>query len=53
MIRDAETRQEDWFRDQSFDVCVIGSGPAGTTLARQLAKKGLSVGLFEAGGETP
>lgn len=52
MIRDAETRQEDWFRDQSFDVCVIGSGPAGTTLARQLAKKGLSVGLFEAGGET-
>jgi choline dehydrogenase-like flavoprotein len=33
-----------------FDVCVIGTGPAGTTLARQLAARGLDVALMEAGG---
>ena len=33
-----------------FDVCVIGTGPAGTTLARQLAARGLEVALMEAGG---
>ncbi len=50
MILDAETRADDWFRDRVFDVCVIGSGPAGVTLARRLGARGLSVGLFEAGG---
>jgi choline dehydrogenase-like flavoprotein len=52
MILDAEARAEDWFRDRVFDVCVIGSGPAGVTLARRLGKAGLSVGLFEGGSET-
>ena len=33
-----------------FDVCVIGAGPAGITLARRLAAKGLTVALMEAGG---
>src|SRR6516164_10806631 len=50
MILDAETRADDWFRDRIFDACVLGTGPAGITLARKLARHGLSVGLFEAGG---
>lgn len=36
--------------DRAFDVCVIGTGPAGTTLARRLAARGLEVALMEAGG---
>ena len=50
MIVDAETRTDDWFRDRILDICIIGTGPAGITLARSLGKRGLSVGLFEAGG---
>ena len=37
--------------DRAFDLCVIGAGPAGITLARQAAAAGLSVALMEAGGE--
>jgi choline dehydrogenase-like flavoprotein len=50
MIVDAETRSDDWFRDRIFDACIVGTGPAGITLARRLARRGLSIGLFEAGG---
>jgi choline dehydrogenase-like flavoprotein len=50
MIADAEARSEDWFGDRVFDVCIAGTGPAGITLARRLGQRGLSVGLFEAGG---
>ena len=32
-------------------VAVIGSGPAGITIARTLAKMGVPVAVFEAGGE--
>lgn len=35
--------------DRAFDVCVIGTGPAGTTLARSLADAGMSVALMEGG----
>lgn len=33
------------------DVCVVGAGPAGITLALELARKGRDVLLLEAGGE--
>jgi choline dehydrogenase-like flavoprotein len=35
--------------DQPFDVCIVGSGPAGITVARSLPKS-LSIALVEAGG---
>jgi hypothetical protein len=37
--------------NKRFDVCIFGSGPAGITLALQLAEKGIKVGLFEAGSK--
>jgi choline dehydrogenase-like flavoprotein len=49
MIIDATTAEAGLF-DRRFDACVIGSGPAGITLARRLAAQGLSVALMEAGG---
>jgi len=36
--------------EHSFDICVVGSGPAGVTLALALESLGFSVGLLEAGG---
>jgi hypothetical protein len=36
--------------DRPFDVCVVGAGPAGITLARALAARGLDVALMEGGG---
>ncbi len=50
MIENFEEVSDDRFRGRRFDACVVGSGPAGVTLARRLAAAGLSVGLFEAGG---
>ena len=32
-----------------FDVCVIGSGPAGGVLSKELAERGAKVALVEAG----
>jgi choline dehydrogenase-like flavoprotein len=51
VIFNAEGRQDDWFREASFDVCVVGAGPAGITVSRALARRGWMVGLFEGGGE--
>ncbi len=49
MLFDANEGGRDAFA-RTFDVCVIGAGPAGITLARRLAAQGLDVALMEAGG---
>lgn len=36
--------------DKNYDVCIVGTGPAGITLARKLSKSGKKVVLLEAGG---
>jgi len=46
----AEHLQQAALGDRVFDVCLIGSGPAGITLANELGARGLSVLLLEAGG---
>jgi choline dehydrogenase-like flavoprotein len=55
MIVDFETTSADSLTDLSFDACIMGAGPAGITLARKLAGRGFTIGLFEGGGleQTP
>ena len=36
--------------DKKYDVCIVGTGPAGITLARKLSTSGKKVVLLEAGG---
>lgn len=48
MIVDFSSQAESIARGQ-FDACIVGSGPAGITLARKLAASGLSVALMEGG----
>jgi choline dehydrogenase-like flavoprotein len=50
MLLDVETPEGRAAFARSFDVCVIGAGPAGISLARRLARHGLAVALMEAGG---
>ncbi len=50
MITDIENRADDSLDGRTFDACIIGAGPAGITLARRLASRGLTVGLFDGGG---
>ena len=40
-------------REEISDVCVVGAGPAGLTLARSLAAAGRRVLLLESGGARP
>lgn len=49
MIVDAGTADRGLF-DRRFDLCVIGSGPAGMSVARKVAAAGYSVALMEGGG---
>ena len=52
MIVDTDAGGREAFAEV-FDVCVVGSGPAGITLARKLKEQGLHVALMEAGGRDP
>jgi choline dehydrogenase-like flavoprotein len=38
---------------EQCDVCIVGSGPAGITLAREISHAGLRVCLLESGGHKP
>lgn len=51
MIRDLSESFPDAFPD--YDLCVVGSGPAGMTLVRELADSGLRVALLESGRRRP
>ena len=48
MIRDLDQRDENG--DIEADLCIIGAGAAGITLARALRDSGLDVVLLEGGG---
>lgn len=50
MIRAAT--EHDGGDDRAYDFCIVGAGPAGITLALELAGKGRRVCLLEAGGES-
>jgi len=41
-------------KDQSFsaDICIIGGGPAGITIAKELIGSGITACLVESGGQT-
>ncbi len=38
---------------QSFDAIVVGSGPGGATVARELSRRGWKVLILERGGKAP
>ena len=47
MIKDYEAEKT---LRKAYDVCIIGAGPAGITLALRLAEAGWRVVLLEGGG---
>ncbi len=49
MIRDG--RQSDLDRALRYEVAIIGAGPAGISIAMELAGSGIRVALIESGGE--
>jgi len=50
MIFDLETFDTD--QSATGSICIVGAGPAGITLALELAGKGIDVVLLESGGES-
>src|ERR1700720_1820817 len=51
MLVDNATNVSDGFLQ--FDVCIVGSGPAGISLAREISRSGFCVCLLESGGHKP
>lgn len=51
MILNLKTDEVKAWQTQTFDVCIIGAGAAGITLATQLAQAGKTVALCEGGEE--
>src|SRR4051812_23487662 len=51
MIRDFDRAQGAIADD--YDVCIVGTGPAGTTVANELAGSGLRIALLESGKLAP
>lgn len=51
MIRDLDS--SDARELGPYDVCIVGSGPAGATVAAELAGSGLRIALLESGVERP
>lgn len=49
MLIDARTLPDG--SEIAADLCIIGAGPAGLTIANSLARKGVRVALLESGGE--
>ncbi len=49
MIYDLNILKEVNNLDNKFDVCIIGAGAAGITIASKLKKGGLKIALCEAG----
>jgi choline dehydrogenase-like flavoprotein len=50
MIRDADEHDE---QELDYDVCIVGSGPAGATVAAELADSGLAICVLESGRMRP
>jgi choline dehydrogenase-like flavoprotein len=48
-----DARQVDSFANISSDVCIVGAGAAGITMALELAGKGIKVAVLEGGGLRP
>jgi hypothetical protein len=53
LITKGGTRMTALYREHEFDAIVVGSGPAGATIARELNKKNKRVLILERGGNAP
>ena len=51
MLRDAREPSNDELIET--DLCIVGSGPAGISIARELRGRGHQICLLESGGRPP
>jgi choline dehydrogenase-like flavoprotein len=50
MILNLNQVEANQLKHEHYDVCIVGSGPAGISVARKLAINGIRIALLEAGG---